>query len=58
LPARPLCLLRRPDTLQDFTTCHHVPAARYKALYAHLLARDERLRKFVQQSRGRMELNV
>jgi hypothetical protein len=43
--------------MQAFTTCHHVPAAHYKALYAQLLARDERLRALVQQSSSRLVLN-
>jgi hypothetical protein len=47
----------RPDTLQSYTTCHHVPAAHYRALYAHMLAQDDALRAFVERSSNTLVLN-
>ncbi len=47
----------RPDTLQNFLTCHHVPAAHYKALYAHMLANDDALRTIASQSNSTLMLN-
>jgi hypothetical protein len=47
-----------PETMQNFTTCHHVTAPHYAQLYGELLVRDAGLKAHVQASHGALELNA
>jgi hypothetical protein len=47
-----------PETMSNFTTCHHLTASHYTQLYAELLGSDAQLRAHVQASKGVMELNA